>query len=91
MSDQLGIHAEDAMKPWLVEIRLKEWEPPLPGGSRVVGYEEVMACNEYAARHAGFDQFSARCGYEPVTRMRMQSLGLTQHNCCAPDAVELDA
>jgi len=79
------------MKKWLVEIRLKDWEPPLRGGSRVVEYEEVEAHNEIAARHAGFDQFAARCGFEPAMRKRMQSLGLTQHNCCAPDAVELDA
>ena len=78
------------MTKWLVEIRLKDWEPPLPGGSRIVAYEEVEAYNELAARHQGFEQFSARCGFEPAVRRRMQALGLTQYNCCAPDAVELD-
>jgi hypothetical protein len=79
------------MKTWLVEIRLKDWEPSLPNGLRVVEYEEVMSINEIAARFAGFGQFAARCGFEPKLRRRMESLGLTQHNCCAPDAVELDA
>ena len=79
------------MKKWLVEIRLKDWEPALKGGARVVAYEEVDAYNELAARHAAFDKFAARCGFEPTTRRRMESMGLTQHNCCAPDAVELDA
>lgn len=74
---------------WLVEIRLKEWEPDLPCGGRVVQYEEVEASNEISARFAAFDQFASRCGYEHATRQRMQSLGLTYHNCCAPDAVEL--
>lgn len=75
---------------WLVEIRLKDWEPSFADGSRVVGYEEVLASNEFAARHAGFDQFANRCKYEPVLRRRMQGRGLSEFNCCAPDAVQLD-
>jgi hypothetical protein len=76
---------------WLVEIRLKDWEPSFSDGSRVVAYEEVLACNEIAARHNGFDQFAVRCKYEPALRRKMQSLGITEHNCCAPDAVQIDA
>lgn len=77
-------------KPWLVEIRLKAWEPSLPGGSRVVCYEEVLASGEIEARHSGFDQFERRAGYEPVLRRKLALSGLTPHNCCAPDAVEID-
>ena len=74
---------------WLVEIRLKDFEPNLPGGTRIVSFEEVVASNEIAARHAGFDQFAARCNYEPVMRRKMLNWGITQHNCCAPDAVQV--
>lgn len=80
---------EPGQKEWLVEIRLKDWEPPFSDGSRIVTYEEVMAIDEIAARHAGFDQFSARCMLEPILRRKMQSRGLTTHNCCAPDAVQI--
>lgn len=75
---------------WLVEIRLKDWEPSLADGSRVVAYEEVLASGEMAARHAGFDQFAARCKYDPALRRKMQRVGLTEHNCCAPDAVQIE-
>ena len=78
------------MKPWLVEIRLKDWRPTLPDGTNIVTFEEVMASNQYEARHSGFSQFSARCVYEPGMRRRMQVLNLTELDCCAPDAVELD-
>ena len=79
---------------WLVEIRLKDWidwgspTPRVP--SRVVSYEEVIAQNEYAARHAGFDQFALRCKYEPILKRKMEALDLKTNDCCAPDAVELD-
>jgi len=39
---------------WLVEIRVKDWRPNLKKGGRVVTYEEVIALNDIAARHAGF-------------------------------------
>lgn len=74
---------------WLVEIRLKDWEPDLPGKKRIVSFEEVIAGDEISARHAGFDQFAARCQYEPVMRRKMNQWGITQHNCCAPDAVQI--
>lgn len=80
---------ETSQEVWLVEIRLKDWEPNLPGGSRIVSFEEVVAGSEVAARHAGFDQFEARCTYEPVMRRKMLNWGITQHNCCAPDAVQV--
>ena len=76
-------------KAWLVEIRLKDWEPNLPDGSRIVSFEEVFAPSEVEARHAGFDQFASRCTYEPVMRRKMLNWGITQHNCCAPDAIEV--
>jgi hypothetical protein len=74
---------------WLVEIRLKDWEPNLPGNGRVVSFEEVVASNEYSARHAGYGQFAARCNFEPVIRRKMLAWGITEHNCCAPDAVQV--
>lgn len=74
---------------WLVEIRLKDWEPDLPGGLRIVSFEEVVAPGEVEARHAGFDQFQARCTYEPVMRRKMLNWGITQHNCCASDAIQV--
>lgn len=40
---------------WLVEIRLKDWEPNLPDGPRIVSFEEGLAPSEIEARHAGFD------------------------------------
>lgn len=78
-----------ATKHWLVEIRLKDWEPALPNGTRVVAFEEVDALDEVGARHAGFDQFVARCNYEPYMRRMMTVNGITQHNCCAPEAVQV--
>lgn len=78
-----------AKEHWLVEIRLKDWEPDLPGKNRIVAFEEVLAPNHLAARYAGFDQFANRCHYEPVLRRKMESWGITEHNCCAPDAVQV--
>jgi hypothetical protein len=74
---------------WLVEIQLKDWEPSLRNGSRVVAFEEVEAVNEIAARHSGFNQFEARCNYEPSLRRKMEEWGITPHNCCAPEAVQV--
>lgn len=76
-------------KNWLVEIRLKDWEAALPSGGRIVSFEEVLATDEVSARHSGFDQFAARCNYEPMMRRKMAKFGITQHNCCAPDAVQV--
>lgn len=75
--------------PWLVEIRLNDWEPSLPGGTRIVSFEEVLATDEVSARQAGFDQFAARCGYEPAMRRKMKIFGITQYNCYAPEAVQV--
>lgn len=74
---------------WLVEIRLKDWIPTPAGHGRTVGYEEVLAHDEIAARHAGFDQFATRCKFEPIMRRRMETLKLSTSQCCAPDAVAL--
>lgn len=77
-------------KVWLVEIRLKDWEPDLSTGGRVVAFEEIVgAHDEYSARQAGFDQFAARARYEHVMRLKLSKNGITEHNCCAPDAVLL--
>ena len=74
---------------WLVEIRLKDWEAPLRGGARIVSFEEVEACDEFEARHAGFNQFSDRARYEPTMRRKMEGWGITPRNCCAPEAVQI--
>ena len=76
-------------KIWLVEIRIKDGEPSSTNGSRIVAWEEVLAPNEIAARHTGFDQFATRSKFEPILRRKMQTRGLTERNCCAPDAVQI--
>lgn len=74
---------------WLVEISLKDWEPNLPSGMRIVSFEEVVASDEIAARQAGYEQFAARCFYEPIMRRKMYNWGITQHNCRVSDAVQV--
>lgn len=76
-------------KEWLVEIRVKDWVHVPEGQSRIVTYVEVLAPDEYLARHAGFECFANRCKYEPVTRRLMTRRGLEVGNCCAPDAVTI--
>lgn len=76
-------------REWLVEIRVRDYVPVPPGSNRIVGYEEVIARSEVGARHLGFDQFEKKCKYSPITKRRISSLGVTVHDCCAPDAVEI--
>ncbi len=78
------------MKEWLVEIRVKDWIHVPEGMSRTVTYEEVLAGEEYHARHTAFQQFEDRCKYEPVTRRKMADRKLTPADCCAPAAVVID-
>ena len=73
----------------LVEIRLKDWEPDLRCGTRIVAFEEVSATDEVGARLSGFDQFEARCNCDGFMRGRTEAWGLTPHNCCAPEAVQV--
>lgn len=75
------------LKEWLVEIRVKDWISVPEGQSRTVTYEEVLADDEYVARHTAFDVFSDRVKYEPIMRRRMAQRGLNTKDCCAPDAV----
>ena len=81
----------DSEPVWLVEISLKDWEPTLPGGTRIVSFEEVVASDEIVARQTGYEQFAARCFYEPIMRRKMYNWGITQHNCRVSDAVQLAA
>ena len=74
---------------WLIEISLKDWEPNLPGGTRIVSFEEVVASDEIVARQTGYDQFAARCMYEPIMRRKMYNWGITQYNCCVSDVVQV--
>ena len=76
---------------WLIEISLKDFEPNLPGGTRIVSFEEVVASDEIVARQTGYEQFAARCFYEPIMRRKMYNWGITQHNCRVSDAVQLAA
>lgn len=78
------------MKEYLVEIRIKTWMPDLKSGGRVVCYEEVLASDEYYARHIGFEQFETRAKHSPILRRKIESEGLAMSDCCAPDAVVLD-
>lgn len=79
-----------AFAKWLVEIRLKEWMPDLPGGKRIVAFEEVVAVDEYYARHAGYKMFATRCNYEPALRRKLTSLNITKDDIYAADAVNID-
>lgn len=74
---------------WLVEIRLKQWVNS-KDSSRVVTYEEVIANDEYGARHAGFDQFEKKAKYSPILKRKLLMLGVLVIDCYAPDAVILE-
>lgn len=74
---------------WLVEIRLRDWVPTPEIQGRTIAYEEVLARDEIAARQLGFDQFEARCKYEPILRRHMAAMHLTPSQCCAPEAVAI--
>jgi len=80
---------ENGCSEWLVEIRLKDWIYVPEGTSRTVAYEEVIALDNYYARHIAFDQFEVRCRHEPILRRKMAQLKITPKDCCAPDAVAL--
>lgn len=75
---------------WLVEIRVKDWVFIPEGQSNVVSFEEVIATDEVAARHLGFDQFERRCQYEPIMKRVMHQRGLSLKDCCAPEAVRIE-
>ena len=79
-----------AFTKWLVEIRLKDWKQDLPDGKRIVAFEEVVAVDEYYARHAGYEMFVTRCNYEPALRRKLASLNITKSDICAADAVNID-
>jgi hypothetical protein len=76
---------------WLVAIVLKTWKPDMPPdwkhGPRTVTYIEVVATNEFAARHAGHDEFRRRAKYEPITRRVMETYRLTTDDVAASEAV----
>lgn len=74
------------IKIFLVEIRLKDW---IAGDNRVVAFEQVIAPDEYSARHVGFEQFVTRTKFEPIMRRKWDVLNIRYADICAPDAVEL--
>lgn len=75
-------------KIYLVEIRLKDW---VAGEKKVFAYEEVLAVDEYFARHVGFNQFVSRLKSEPILRRKWEQSGLSLSDVCVPDAVQLDS
>ena len=75
---------------WLVEIQVNAWEPALPGNTRIVTFEEVLARDLAEALTVGFAQFTARCHYEPVLRRQMFASGITAYNCFAAGAVTVN-
>lgn len=74
-------------KPFLVEIALKNW---VVSNNRIVSFEEVLADDEYSAKHCAFEQFEKRIKYEPIARRTFQKLNLKISDIFASDAVELD-
>lgn len=79
------------LKPFLVEIRLKDWISDLPNKQRTVCYEEVLATDDIHARFVGFDQFEARSKHTPVLKRKLFQHNITAADCCASDAVEIDS
>ena len=77
---------------WLVEVRLKDWLadiPSLPCG-RTLMYVEVIAADELAARHAGFDEFERRLKTDPIVLRRWTELGLSIRDVCTPSAIMIE-
>ena len=74
---------------WLVEIRAKDWIHVTDSKTRTITYEEVIASDEIAARHIGFDQFSQRVPVDPILRRRFEAWGNELRDYCAPAAVML--
>ena len=79
----------DHHKEWLVEIGIKNWLVPPKGLPRIVTYIEVLATNEYSARHAAIDEFERRCKYEPITKRRVAKYGFDPQSFCVTGAVAL--
>lgn len=75
-------------KEWLVEIAHKSWVP-MTGKTRTFTYEEVLADDEYFARHAAFEQFEKRVKYEPIMRRKFEQCGRPITDYCAPAAIEI--
>ncbi len=76
-------------KEFLVEIRVKDWVHLPDGVSRTIAYEEVLAVDDYFARHAGYNQFVERTKYQPIMKRKWEALNLHTADICAPDAVEI--
>jgi hypothetical protein len=73
-------------KEWLVSIDVKDWI----AGDRNITYEEVLAIDEYYARHTAARQFETRIRYCPIIRRKMEKRGLNDGDWCASAAVEID-
>lgn len=77
---------------WLVEIRVKDWIANLPAlaNGRTVHYVEVEAGNEYAARHAGFDEFQRLVRTNQIIARKWKELNLDFNSICAPEAIIME-
>ena len=73
-------------KEWLVSIDVKDWIP----GERIISYEDVIAIDEYYARHKAISQFQTRIKHCPIIRRKMEKRGLTDRDWCASGAIEID-
>ena len=76
-------------KEYLVEIRFKDWVVLPDKQSRVFTYIEVLAKDDYYARHAAFDEFRKQVQYSPIMRRKFEQQGLPITDYCAPDCVEI--
>jgi hypothetical protein len=74
-------------KEYLVEIRVKDW---ISINDRIVAYEEVIASDEYYARHAAVDQFVTKTKFSPITKRKWEKMNLSYNDICAADAVIID-
>lgn len=70
---------------FLVEIRTKDYLP-----LQILDYIEVLASDEYYARHVGFAAYEQRIRYEPATRLKFSKSCLSLAEICAAEAIELD-
>lgn len=77
---------------WLVEICVKDWVPNnhLLANGRTVHYVEVEAANEYAARHAGFDEFERLVKTHQIIARKWEELNLDFGSICAPAAIIIE-
>jgi hypothetical protein len=78
------------MATFLVEIRAKDWVPAKNEVDRILTFKKVQAGSELASRFAAIDQFLEQDVKDPEMIRKMNGLGITAAECCAPCAVQID-